>query len=406
MKKNTILILVIISLTFFFCNVNTVQAQTLRDLKNQLSEMKKKYNDNQSQKEMTEAEIAKVEQEIETINNEIDNLEQEIEDLNNDIEKRNEEITEMNEEIKSIMRSYQLTSGDLFYLQYVFEATDYTDFIYRLALTEQLSEYRKKTIDEYNKLIEENKKRIEEIAAKTVELKNLEEELNIKFDKLETELTGISMAGVNIKDEISDLESTIKLYQNTYKCSETEQLTACVNRKNNSSGGSGSKDASTYNVPSASGFYVPITYWTRIYEFKHHDNGLDMSTPEGQSVHHIADGVVIDIWYQYDCGGNMVWVAHNVNGKKYTSAYFHLKTVNVSIDQQVTHKTLIGYSGGAKKGTSTNTYDSCTTGPHLHLQVSTGHYSRYVSVRGQKGLHISWSAWNSNSFNPRNIINF
>ena len=412
MKKKIVLILTIITFALFFSNINNVQAKTLGELKSELSQMKEKYNKNQSEKEMTEAEIAKVEKEIESINSQIDAINVEIENLNKDIEERNKEIEKMNEEIKSIMRYYQLTSGDFFYLQYIFEATNYTDFIYRLALTEQLSEHRKRTIDEFNRLIEENKKRIEEIAAKKVELKNLEKELNVKFNKLETQLTGIKMAGVNIKDEIADLESTIKLYQNTYKCSDTEQLTTCVNRVNGSSGGgSGSKDASTYNVPSAYGFYVPITYWTRIYEFKHHDNGLDMSTPEGQPVHPIADGVVIDIWYKYDCGGNMIWVAHNIadskgNIKKYTSGYFHMKTVNVSIDQQVTHKTLLGYSGGAKKGTSTNTYDGCTTGPHLHLQVSTGHYSRYVKVRGQTGWHISWSAWNKNSFNPRDIINF
>lgn len=408
MKKNILLSLFVIVLVLFLCN-NNVEAKTLGEIKKELATMKEKYNKNEANKKMTEAEISKVEKEIETINDEIDKLNQEVENLKADIEMRNKEIDKMNEEIKSIMNYYQLTSGDLFYLEYIFKATDYTDFIYRLALTEQLSEHRKKIVDEYNRLIEENKKKIEEIANKKVQLKKLEKDLNVKFNKLETELTGIKMAGVNIKDEIADLESTVRLYQNTYKCKDTEQITTCINRYNkpsSSGGGSGSKDASAYNVPSAHGFYVPITYWTRIYEFKHHDNGLDMSTPEGQPVHPIADGVVIDIWYKYSCGGNMIWVAHNVNGKKYTSAYFHMKTVNVSIDQSVTRNTLLGYSGGARKGTSTNTYDSCTTGPHLHLQVSTGHYSRYVKVKGQNGWHISWSAWNSKSFNPRNIINF
>lgn len=404
MKKKMKLCLIIITLVLCFCNTNNVQAKTLAQLKSELATMKDKYNKNQSQKQMTEAEIKKVKQEIESIGNEIDKINQDIIDLNNDIEKRNKEIKKMSEEIKSIMHYYQLNSGESFYLEYVFNATDYTDFIYRLALTEQLSEYRKKTINKYNQLIEENKKKIAEISAKKTELNKLESELATKYKKLETELTGITTAGVSIKDEISDMESTIKLYQNTYKCSDNEELTTCVNRYNNkNNSGSSSTD---YNVPSAYGFYVPITYWTRIYEFQHHDNGLDLSTPEGQSVHPIADGQVIDIWYKYSCGGNMVWIAHNVNGKKYTSGYFHLKTVNVAIGQQVSHSSVIGTSGGARKGTSTNTYDGCTTGPHLHLQVSTGHYSRYLQVRGQTGLHISWSAWNSKSFNPRNIINF
>lgn len=404
MKKSIKLVLIIITLVLCFCNTNNVQAKTLAELKSELATKKANYNKNQSQKQMTEAEIVKVEKEIESINDEIDKLNQEIVDLNNDIEECNKEIKKMSEEIKSIINFYQINSGESFYLEYVFSATDYTDFIYRFALTEQLSQYRERTINKYNALIEENKKRISQIATKKIELKKLESELNTKFKKLETELTGIKMAGVNIKDEISDMESTIKLYQNTYKCSDNEQLTTCIDRYNNKNN-SGSS-SSNYNVPSAYGFYVPINSWTRIYEFQHHDNGLDLSTAEGQSVRPIADGTVIDIWYKYSCGGNMVWIAHNVNGKKYTSGYFHLKTVNVAIGQTVTHNSVIGTTGGARKGTSTNTYDSCTTGPHLHLQVSTGHYSRYVTVRGQSGLHISWSAWNSKSFNPRNIINF
>ena len=169
MKKSLIIGLIIIALAFFSCNTYEVQAKTLRDLKQDLADMKAKYTDNESQKEMTEAEIAAVEKEIESINDEIDKINEDIEALNNDIEERNKEIDKMNEEIKSIMRYYQLTNNDLFYLQYIFEAKDYTDFIYRLAITEQLSEYRKKMVDEYNRLIEENKKKIEEMAAKKVD---------------------------------------------------------------------------------------------------------------------------------------------------------------------------------------------------------------------------------------------
>ncbi|MDO4963691.1 MAG: peptidoglycan DD-metalloendopeptidase family protein [bacterium] len=402
MKKYIALIILLFLILIPFYNI---QAKTLNDLKSELSSMKSKYEKNEQSKKMTEDEISKVKGEIESINNQIDTLNSEIDELNLDIERRNKEIDTMREEIKSIVHYYQIASSESFYLEYVFKAKSYTDFIYRLAVSEQLSEYRKKKIDEFNALIEENKKKIEALASKKVELDKLHSELSSKFKKLETELTGIEIAGVNIKDEIKDLEKTINLYENTYKCSNTEELTACVNRHNTSSRTS-SKSAVNYNVPSASGFYVPITYWTHIYEFHDHDNGLDLSTPEGQAVHPIADGVVVDIWYQYNCGGNMVWIAHNVNGQKYTSAYFHLSSVNVSLDQQVSHNSVIGYSGGIRRGSSYNYYDNCTTGPHLHLQVATGHYDRIVRSSWDGNIHISYSAWNARSINPRNIINF
>lgn len=404
MKKIKKIFCLLFIISILFINVGNIQAKTLGEFKSELASLKNKYEKNQEKKKLTEDQIEEVKSQINSIVSQIDKINNDIIDLNNDIEKRNEEIKKMREELKDIMHYYQINSTETFYLEYVFNASNYTEFIYRLALTEQLSEYREKKINEFNKLIEENKKQIAEISSKKTELTKLEGELKEKRKKLENDLTGITSVGVNIKDEISEMEKTVKLYQNTYKCSDTEQLTTCINRynKKNNSGSS----SVNYNVPSAYGFYVPISSWSRMYDFGHHDNGLDLSTGEGQSVRPIADGTVIDIWYKYNCGGNMVWVAHNVNGRKYTSGYFHLKTINVVIGQTVTHNSVIGTTGGAKKGTSTNTYDSCTTGPHLHLQVSTGHYQRYVTVRGQSGLHISWSAWNKNSFNPKDIINF
>lgn len=101
----------------------------------------------------------------------------------------------------------------------------------------------------------------------------------------------------------------------------------------------------------------------------------------------------------------MVWVSHNVNGKKYTSAYFHLQTINVNVGDKVSHSDVIGTSGGIRRGSSYNSYDNCTTGPHLHLQVATGWYDRYI--RWSDGsYHISYNEWNRNSFDSAKVLNF
>ena len=67
----------------------------------------------------------------------------------------------MHEEIKQIIHYYQVSSSEAFYLEYVFKAKDYTDFIYRLALAEQLSEYRENTIAEQNRYVTAWKKGLE-----------------------------------------------------------------------------------------------------------------------------------------------------------------------------------------------------------------------------------------------------
>jgi len=389
---------------------NWISAKTLGEFKAEYDKMKSEYEQNRANKAMTEQEIETLKSKIKTINTEIDSINVDIDNLNKEIEARLVEIDRMNSEIDKIINYYQVANGEEFYLEYAFKATDYTDFIYRLAVAEQMSEYLDNTIDNYNKLIDENKKSINELATKKTALKSKEQELSDSYKALEKEVIGIDIAGVSIKEEMATIEKSIKLYRDTYKCSDSEEISACISRYNaaqkKTTTKTQAKSSVNYNVPSASGFYVPITYWTHTYEFRHHDNGFDLSTPEGQEVHPIADGVVVDIWYQYSCGGNMVWIAHNVNGKKYTSAYFHLKTINVSLDQTVTHNTVIGLSGGARRGTSTNSYDNCTTGPHLHLQTSYGHYDRIIYYPAEGRYHISFSAWNANSFNPRNIINF
>ena len=60
-------------------------------------------------------------------------------------------MIKMNEEIKSIVHYYQVSNVQNMYYEYVFNADSYTDFIYRFAITEQLSDYREKTINEYRK---------------------------------------------------------------------------------------------------------------------------------------------------------------------------------------------------------------------------------------------------------------
>ena len=384
----------------------SVKAATLSEFKSELDGLKKKYEENETTKKKTEAEIKQTQSEIATINNQIDELNTQIDELNADIEARNQSIDKMHEEIKSIVHYYQVTTVQNMYYEYVFNADSYTDFIYRFAITEQLSQYREKTINEYNRLIEENKQKVSEIASKKTELSNLENQVKAKYDSLNGQLTGITTAGVSIQDEIAAMEKKINTYQNTYKCSDTEEISACVYRYNHPTvTKSSSKGGKTYNitVASSSGFYLPISYWTKTYPFLHHDKGFDLTTPEGQEVHPVADGTVSEVWHHYRCGGNMVWIVHNINGKKYTSAYYHLKSYNVSVGDSVSHNDVIGISGGIAIGNSYNTYDGCTTGPHLHLQLATGWYDPNSLFSGS---YSSYSAFDSNSFNPVNVINF
>ena len=253
MRLNKFMVLVIIICMFF--NISIISAKTLADLKSELAAAEAKYSKNASDKKQTESDIAATKEKINSINSQKAQVSKEMEDLNDEITKLGEEIGKMREEIKNIMHYYQLSNSNSLYLEYVFSATDFTDFIYRLAVSEQLSEHREKTIDKYNSLMEENKKKIDELAVKQTSLSKLEADLSVELSKLNSDLSGLVEVSVDINDEIKELKSSISTYTNKYKCSLNEEISTCVSRYNTPrSGGSGS-----ISVPSASGFYRPVT---------------------------------------------------------------------------------------------------------------------------------------------------
>lgn len=397
------LLLVFICLMF----INNVSAKTLGQMKKELSNMREEYKKNQSQKSLTQGEMNEVKAKISSINNEINASQREVSKLNDDIDKRNKEIEKMNDEIKAIMHYYQVSSSESFYLDYVFNASNFTDFIYRLAISEQLSEYRENTIAQYNKLIEENKQKVSELAKKEVSLKNLQGDLSKEYNKLGDNLADYAEAIIDIKDEIDDLEKLINLYQTKYKCSENEDVGVCVNRYNkaqikkrqSSSGGSSSSTTAYGSLPSAAGFYRPVASGrinqnfgdsNSVVSFPH--RGIDIGVGHGTTVYSIANGTVVRIAYRSSCGGNMVYIGHNVNGRTYTSGYYHLASINVSVGQSVTYNTVIGRSGGVP---SIETWDGCSSGAHLHLQLAPGIY-----------MTDYFTGYEYKSINPRTILNF
>ena len=357
--KQIVVLFIIIGFLFLFAS--HVNAKSLKELRAELSALESKYSKNESDKKQTESDIAAAKDKINSITAEKNQVSKEIEGLNDEIAKLGEEIGKMREQLKSIVHYYQLSSSNSLYLEYVFNADNFTDFIYRLAVSEQLSEHREKTINEYNRLMEENKKKINELAAKQTSLAKLEEELSVELSKLGDELADITDASVDIKEEIKEVKASINTYTTKYKCSETEDVAVCVNNYNQAqirarqaatpSGGSQSASGNI-SAPSANGFYRPVAsgrvnanYGYTEYYGSFHD-GMDLGVPHGTPVYAVATGTVMKISYKSSCGGNMVYIGHYTGSGTYTSGYFHLASVNVSVGQVVTPDSVIGYSGG------------------------------------------------------------
>lgn len=382
------LVLIVICVTLTVPNSHEeVQAKTLRDLKNELAEKEKELANAQNEKKLTQQQIDSKKKGISDINVEIANIYKELDNLTKEIDQLGVEIVEKEQEIKDIMNYYQLSTGESAYLEYIFNAADYTDFIYRMAIAEQLSDYNDKLVDEYNSKIKENEQKKKDLSSKTVELNDKQKQLEKELDSLGTQLGEIMDENVTIEDDIKSVKSLINTYENVYKCELDEDISTCGRGK----------------LPAGTAFFRPVIsgvvsanygiYYPWGYAMQHY--GMDIAgTGHGANVYSVADGRVAYITERSSCGGNMLYIHHNVNGKAYTSGYFHLATINVKVGDTVTTNTVIGTVGG---NSAYEWWDDCSTGTHLHLQLST------TNIKEGLGFY---TRFNAKHFNPRNVINF
>lgn len=370
-----------------FIFVLDIDAKTLGELEYELSNKKNELSNNQAQQKLTEDEMKTINNNLAIIQKNINQIQIDTTNLENEITALEEEIIVKKEEINKIISYFQISSGDSAYLDYVMGAQDFTDFIYRSSVTEQLTKYNDDLIASFNATIDENNAKKEELANKKVELSNQQKEMHIAYEKLGTSLASYSEQEMIITNEVESLQEMVKIYKNK-GCKSNEDIATCGRK----------------TLPEGTAFYRPLVTGYVTSWFGGRDcsdprvscghNGIDFSTYNKTNVpvYSIGTGMVAAITYKSSCGGNMVFVHHKLtNGNTYTSVYMHLYKINVSKGDTVTKDTVIGIMGGG----STTPWDYCSTGPHSHLGIATGLY----------GIDYSGSSLRSRYINPRSVIN-
>ena len=147
MKKvvNLFMIMVFLLPTFFVPDV--AHAQTLGDLRKELEDKQNELKANENKKAETQEEINQANNDIATIKNTINTLYTDMANLDKEIEKLNQDIKVKEKEMKDVINFLQVSNGESAYLEYTFGARDFTDFIYRTAVAEQLTKYNETLID-------------------------------------------------------------------------------------------------------------------------------------------------------------------------------------------------------------------------------------------------------------------
>ena len=372
MKKTLIVLF-----TFIFCFTFSVSdvsaAETLDQLLAKAKANREAYNKAKSEKELKgeerEQAIAQqkqIEEEIKTINVDIEKAKEEVEELQKEIDIKDKEI-------KNLMNFYQISGGESAYLEYAFGAKSFTDFIYRVAVSEQLSGANEKLINEYNQNIKDLEQKQKDLANKQNELAKKQQELAELEAKLTKEIESLQ-EGMLTKDR--EYKTTIDLVNSmkSLGCKGSDTFARCLERTRPKS--SSSVSLSGASIASTNGTYMPIAKGrvTSDYGGSRAHTGIDFSNGVYKdNVYPIAAGLVILVQDPgtytsggKNCGNYIVYVQHNINGHPYITSYWHLASPAVSKGTTVTPNTVIGYMGGY------NSIDACSFGVHVHLNLFNG----------------------------------
>ena len=129
MKRKTIFILLM--LIIIPLNIQIVNATTINDYKKQLEDLKKQKQENEENKAKIQQQVEDAKKQIDVIGEQIILQTQEQDVISQEITKNELDIKEKKEQIKDLIVFTQKSSSENFYLNYLFGAENFTDFIFQ-----------------------------------------------------------------------------------------------------------------------------------------------------------------------------------------------------------------------------------------------------------------------------------
>ncbi len=354
MKKKIKLLVIIILLSFIAIPTIKVNAQTLQEYKNKVAELKTKKYETDKLTSESEQKIRERRNSIIQATDTIKENEDKVESSKVLVAESQEQIKIRQEELKDVLVALQYTDSNKkeLYTDYIFSASSIPEMMERQAIVEQVVEYTESELESLNKLIKDNESLQVKLANDNVTLNNSITEYEAQLLELDKYIDELASIGLDYASQIEAQEGMIKIYE-AAGCKNSDDLDDCYY-----SGGSG-----YFARPLNSGVI------TQAYNKTH--GGIDLGVKAGTNVYAPASGTIVYTKSRYKCGGNIIYMHTIVNGKKYTLEFAHLRTINVKIGQTVRQGQIIATSGGDK---STWSYDTCTTGDHLHYAISSGYY--------------------------------
>lgn len=353
-------LLIFIFMMFLF--ILDVNAKSINDLYNELDNLYLQRDMNSFLSEYETTELSGISFDIEIL---IESLNEEVNKINKEILEKENKINEYKEDINNFLVYSQISTGENVYLEYLFNSDSYSELIYKYMIVKQLIDYNNNLIDNLTKEMEELNKAKNSINEKITKLNNERE----KFRSLElllkkNNINSSDSISSSLEEDIISIKKEIELYE-SYGCDRYSDISLCLNVSNNN----------YFTFPLLKGC-VSNEYEVSVNKIH---RGIDLAcNKEGTNVYSSASGVVASVVNKSSCGGNIVFIYHNINGKNYTTIYAHLLEIKVVPGQVVNSDSIIGTVGGWTTSYINGGYDKCTNGSHLHYSIVEGfHINNY-----------------------------
>lgn len=361
--KKRYLILIIILMLLPLMNVN---ATKLRDYKNKVAELQNQKSENTRLTNDAKNKITAKRNAIIHANNTISSNESKVEDSKTLVAESEEQIKIKQKELQDVITAleYSNLNTSEIYMDYVFSSDSITDMMQRQAVVEQVVNNTQTKLDDLKDLIERNKELQVKLQNDNIELNNSITEYEKQLEELESYINSLASIGLDYDDQIKAQQGLIKIYESA-GCKDDDDIDICYYSK----------------IGGSANFARPLNKGkvTQAWSASHGGMDLGGNTP-GTTIYAPANGTIVYTKYRASCGGNIIYMHALVNGQKYTLEFAHLRSINVKNGQVVTKGQAIGTVGG---DSTTWSYDSCTTGTHLHYAISYGYYFTNASYGNQ-----------------------
>lgn len=273
-------------------------------------------------------------------------------------------------------------NSNISYLDVLFRATSFSDFLTRLDLVNEVMDYDERLEADYiaaRENVEALEAQAEEMYAKNTVNR---QELETKKTQLETDIASACLLIEQMESNIDEYNEVMeqeertqaevsaliiekeKELANARAAEEAARLAALAAQR--SQGGNSAPTASDATASSSGSWMIWPSYtkyltskfgprYLSLYGYTRSHNGVDIGASYGSNIWAASGGTVILAGWNGGYG-NCVMINH---GNGYTTLYGHMSKITVSQGETVSQGQIVGYVGSTGN----------STGPHLHFEV-------------------------------------